>query len=451
MTNPRYQQGCPGPLQEPGKNSARWVVNFNNGNVNDNHRNNNACVRAVRAGEYHGEGEVTLQALHSAWQTARKGKQPSRNQLTFDARWADNLIKLQELINTGRWHPRPSACFVAERPKAREIHAPDFADRVVHHWLVPQLEAIWEPKFIHDSYANRRGKGSHAAVKRLQSFVRQVHSGQKGGWYLQLDIHNFFNSIHRPTLWKVLKHSLMKATAPATVLQVTHSLLRRHPLHPGVRHHSTRAERNLVPKHKRLENTGSARGLPIGNLSSQFFANVYLNKLDQFVKHTLKARRYLRYVDDCVIVHHSRKQLEIWLDKIREFIAHELRLSLKPDIRLKPLADGIDFLGYVVRPTHTLVRKRVVAHAKQTLSQWQQGHVQGAKITATPAQLRHIKAVAASFQGHCQHANTHRLQAAISQQFPWLKAATTLRTFHHQLEGQALTIPVINITQGNRL
>ncbi|MBY6032153.1 RNA-directed DNA polymerase [Marinobacter daepoensis] len=443
MTNPRYQQGCPGQLQEPGKNAARWVVNFNNGNVNDNNRNNNACVRAVRAGEYHGEGEVTLQALHTAWLAARKGKQPSRNQLSFDARWADNLIQLQELINTGRWQPRPSACFVAERPKAREIHAPDFADRVVHHWLVPQLEAIWEPRFIHDSYANRRGKGSHAAVERLQNFVRQVHSGQKGGWYLQLDIHNFFNSIHRPTLWQIVKRSLEKAKVPNTVLQITHALLRRHPLHPGVNHHSTQAERNLVPKHKRLENTGAACGLPIGNLSSQFFANVYLDKLDQFVKHTLKARRYLRYVDDFIIVHNNRQQLETWLGKIQTFIAQELRLSLKPDIRLKPLTDGIDFLGYVVRPTYTLVRKRVVAHAKETLGQWQQRHVTGNQITATPAELRNIQAVTASFHGHCRHANTHRLQAAMGQQFPWLNAATRRRKFHHQLEGRAIAIPVL--------
>src|SRR5690606_11286739 len=140
----------------------------------------------------------------------------------FDAEWIEGLLQLQREIHAGTWSPRPSTCFIATRPKAREIHAPDFADRVVHHWLVPQLEAIYEPDFIHDSYANRVGRGSHAAVRRLQHFVRQVHSGQPGGWFLQLDIHNFFNSIHRPTLWAMLKARMQRRGVPLLVQRVAH-------------------------------------------------------------------------------------------------------------------------------------------------------------------------------------------------------------------------------------
>lgn len=442
MTNPCYQYGCMEASQDSGKPSAVWIVNFNNGNVNNNHRNNNACVRAVRASEYQGEQEVSLEALHQAWKSARKGKKPSKNQLGFDTRWADGLLDIQKQITKNQWQPKKSACFIATKPKAREIHAPDFSDRVVHHWLVPQLEAIWEPVFIHDSYANRKNKGSHAAVKQLQAFSRQVQSGQNGGWYLQLDIHNFFNSIHRTTLWKLLKTKLIKSGASFHVMRTTHALLRHSPLYSGVIYHGTKQERRQVPPHKRLENAAPGCGLPIGNLSSQFFANVYLNQLDQFVKHQLKAKRYLRYVDDFVLVHHDKKQLIAWLAEIERFIATELQLKLKADIRIRPLKDGIDFLGYIIRPSHTLVRKRVVSHAKAAFAQWEHQHVKKGCITATPADFRQIRAIISSYQGHFKHASHHRLSQTINNRYPWLDAVNAKRKFHHRLEGVDISLNV---------
>ena len=155
-----------------------------------------------------GSGRIlSYRALYNAFIQAKKRKKPSYNRLMFEQDWLNHLFNILNKLQQHTWQPLPSVCFVAKRPKAREIHAPDFADRVVHHWLVPQLEAIYEPIFIYDSFANRKGKGTHAAVERLQQFVRQVYSGegQGGGYYLQLDIHNFFNSIHRPTLYALLK------------------------------------------------------------------------------------------------------------------------------------------------------------------------------------------------------------------------------------------------------
>lgn len=364
--------------------------------------------------------EVTLRALHAAWQRARRQKVPSHNQRAFEDRWGDHLIELQAEIAAHSWSPRPSTCFIATRPKAREIHAPDFGDRVVHHWLVPQLEAIYEPGFIHDSYANRRGKGTHAAVRRLQQFVRQVHSGQPDGWYLQLDVHNFFNSIHRPTLWSMLKPRLQRASLGACAQHVTHALLRSEPLQACVRVRATAAELAQVPAHKQLANAAPGFGLPIGNLSSQFFANVYLDALDQFAKHTLRARRYLRYVDDFVIVHHCRDTLADWQRRIEAFLAERLRLRLKPETRLARLRDGIDFLGYVVRPTHTLVRRRVVAHAVEALAAWEAQHVERGRAHPTADALAQIRATLASYRGHFQHANSHRLQQQLQARFPWI-------------------------------
>jgi len=323
---------------------------------------------------------------------------------------------------------------VATRPKAREIHAPDFADRVVHHWLVPQLETIWEPTFIHDSYANRRGKGSHAAVRRAQSFARQVHSGQGGGWYLQLDVANFFNRIHRPTLWRMLKARLQRTGASDAVLQVTHALLRQAPGAAGVRVRATPAELALVPAHKRLANAPAGRGLPIGNLSSQFFANVYLDALDQFVKHELRAKRYLRYVDDFVLFHHDRVQLQTWQSRIEKFLQERLGLQLKAEIRLRRLTDGLDFLGYVIHPTHTLARRRVIGHLRAALAQWEGQHVRADRLHATAAELAELHARISSFDGHLRHACARRLRRAVLDRFPWLPCALRRRRLPtHQL------------------
>jgi RNA-directed DNA polymerase len=448
MTKPSYPFGWGAGSQAFGKAAPRaaWIVNFNNGNTNDYNRdNNNAFVRAVRslpAGECQDAGaqQVTLRALHRAWKAARRGKTPSANMLDFETRWADWLLHLQRQINQGAWKPRPSSCFIATRPKAREIHAPQFSDRVVHHWLVPQLEAVYESRFIHDSYANRKGKGSHAAVRRLQQFVREVDSGQGGGWYLQLDIHNFFNSIHRATLWRMLKPVLVRARLPEISLRAAHALLRYPPVQAGTVVRASAAEIALVPSHKRLVNAPPGCGLPIGNLSSQFLANVYLDRLDQFVKHELKAKRYLRYVDDFVLVHQDRAQLVAWQAQIEAFLARELRLSLKPGALLRRLDDGIDFLGYIVRPTHTLVRRRVVTHMRAALASWEASHIEDGTIRATPNDIQRVQATAASYAGHLRHANSSRLTERTHERFRWLRAATRRRKFHYRLRARPMRI-----------
>jgi hypothetical protein len=388
-----------------------WNVNLHNGNVNRNNQTNHNHVRAVRAGEC--RDAVSFRSLHSAWARARRGKKPSPDQLSFDAYWIDGLIELQRDLVAGSWTPGKPTCFIATAPKAREIHAPPFRDRVVHHWLVPQLEAIYEPKFIFDSYSNRQGKGTHAAVDRLTDFMRQVHSGQGGGWYLQLDIRNFFNSIHRPTLYAMLKARIQGL--PIEARRATHALLKQSPVAGGVTFIGTEAERAKVPAHKRLENAAPGCGLAIGNLSSQFFANVYLDALDQFVKHELKAQRYLRYVDDLVMVHRDREQLQAWHTGITQFLRSRLRLELKADVKLKPLSAGCDFLGYVIYPSHRVVRRRVIGHLRQKLRTWPM------RNQSRPAAQEKLRSVIASYAGHFSHASTWKVRRRIGLEFPWLR------------------------------
>ena len=443
MTKLRYPHGCAARSQvhgDAGSSRSFFYVNMNNGNVNNNNANNRLRARPVRRAAPASEcqGGVTVRALYDAMRAARRKKQPSTNQLRFELQWMDRLTQIEQDINAGCWAPAPATCFIATRPKAREIHAPDFGDRVVHHWLVPQLEAIYEPSFIHDSYANRKGKGSHAAVERVKSYVRQVASGQGAGWYLQLDVHNFFNSIHRPTLWRLLKDRLTRAQLGPKALQVVHALL-RHPVErQGIVDRSTEAQRNLVPPHKRLENAAPGCGLPIGNLSSQFFANVYLDPLDQFVKHVLKAKRYARYVDDFVLVHQDRSVLESWKHQIEAFLASELRLKLKDDVRLRPLSAGIDFLGYVVYPTHTRVRSRVLQHFAQSLGDWKNEHRVKDGYSASPDAVRRLSSVLASFDGHLRHANANRIRQRVLSRAAWVASIPTAAKFDYRLESETL-------------
>lgn len=424
MTKPCYLMSCAAGSQERGiaasPSDYAWIVNFNNGNSNWKNQSYEYHVRAVRAGEC--RAAVSLRSLHAAWREARRAKKPSANQLTFDALWIDRLIELQGRLSAGTWEPGPATCFIAREPKAREIHAPDFADRVVHHWLVPQLEAIYEPTFIHEVYSNRIGKGTHAAVRRLQAFVREIESGQGGGWYLQLDVRNFFNSIHRATLYAMLKRRMDRHKLPLAVRQATHALLRRSTA-GRVIYRCTAAERAAVPDHKRLENAAPGCGIPIGNLSSQFFANVYLDALDQFVKHELKAPRYLRYVDDFVLVHRDRNQLVAWRSAIEHFLSEHLRLALKPDDKLKPLGAGVDFLGYVVYPTHLVVRRRVIAHAREKLDRWAREHVTGDCVIATEREREELRSTCSSYAGHFSHANSWRLRRRFAVRYPWLREA----------------------------
>lgn len=415
MTTLRSPKGCSAGSQVRGiaaesPSDYAWNVNLGNGNCNRNNQSNDNFVRAVRAGE--GQDAITFRDLHSAWREARRGKKPSADQLSFESNWICELLRIQQQLNAHTWRPSAPTCFIAREPKAREIHAPTFADRVVHHLIVPPLERTFEPAFIHDSFSNRVGKGTHAAVDRLRRFVHQVDSGQGGGFYLQLDIRNFFASIHRPTLWALLKPRMERAAIAEPIRRAAHALLTWPIAKTGVTYACTDAERAAIPAHKRLENASPGCGIAIGNLSSQFFANVYLDRLDQFVKHELKVQRYIRYVDDFVLVHHGWEQLAEWHAAIIEFLRHDLQLALKDGAKLEPLSRGIDFLGYVVFPTHTVVRRRVIAHCRSKLAECERRR----------APADEVRSIWASYAGHFRHASSHRVTAAIHRRFRWLRS-----------------------------
>ncbi len=289
----------------------------------------------------------TPENLYRAYRQCRRRKRKTANAMAFERDLEANLLALREELNSGDYMPGRSLAFLVERPKRREIFAADFRDRVVHHLLVGHLEPAWERRFIHDSYACRKGKGTHKGVERLRSFLRRATcSNTRPAWYLQLDVRGFFVAIDRQVLYQRLQ---AKEHDPAVLWLIRRVLFTEPARHCRLRGCHRSAFESLPP-HKTLFKARPGCGLPIGNLTSQFFANVYLDALDQFVKHTLKAQWYLRYCDDLVLVSRDRHQLEAWEQRIETFLGKELKLDLNERRRLRPVSDGIDFLGYITRP-----------------------------------------------------------------------------------------------------
>jgi len=358
--------------------------------------------------------------LYRHYLSCRRNKRHTINALRFEAEQELSLLALRAALADRSYRPGPSVCFVTKRLKLREIFAADFRDRVVHHVLVGYLERYWERVFIHDTYACRKGKGVHAAVDRLQGFIRQVTAnGQRRAWYLQLDIRNYFMRIDKAILWRLVAPHIADTDARwLTELLVFHDCTEGHVFkgRPG--------ELERVPPHKTLLRCEPGKGLPIGNLNSQFFANVYLNGLDQLVKHQLKCRHYLRYCDDFVLLSPDRAELLAWRGRIAAYLREALALELNPRERLRPVSDGIDFLGYIVRCDYRLVRRRVVNACKARLRAYRELLVTAHEGVVTyrfdEGDLDRLRATLSSYLGHFRRANAYRLWQSIWRGHGWL-------------------------------
>ncbi|NCO46343.1 MAG: RNA-directed DNA polymerase, partial [Vibrio sp.] len=261
--------------------------------------------------------------------------------------------------------PGRSICFVVKEPSPREIFAASFKDRVVHHLLIREILEMGERKFIFDSFACRKNKGTHAAVKRLKRFIRKVTQNyKKEAFYCQLDISGFFMSIDHDILFSIFKKFISKQDKPNQWEEEVLWLARTIIFYKPTKNYLIKGSPSLfklIPPRKSLFESGENAGLPIGNYSSQFFANLYLNELDQFIKRELKCRYYVRYVDDFILLDRDKEKLKFWRDEINDFLKENLKLELNLNkIKIQPIDKGIDFLGYFVKPDYTLVRKKVV-------------------------------------------------------------------------------------------
>jgi len=286
------------------------------------------------------------------------------------------IYQIYELINElmmelalGLYQPGRYRCFVVKEPKMREIFAPSFRDRLVHHLIVDRLMPLVDRRLIFDSYANRPVKGAHHAVRRLQDFMRRL---PPTAYYMQCDIAAYFTSIDRTVLqrlvfWHIERLPEIDSDERRFMCEIIAKILGQNPSDQPI-FTGNRQLLHLIPKHKSLFHTAPHVGMPIGLLTSQFFSNIYLNELDRFVKHHLKAKHYLRYVDDFVLLHECPEQLNRWKTEISSFLEQELALKLHPKKTLiQPLHRGCDYLGYIVRAHSLQVRNRAIKALRRRL------------------------------------------------------------------------------------
>ncbi|ATR83025.1 reverse transcriptase [Pseudomonas sp. HLS-6] len=297
--------------------------------------------------------------LVQAYYDCRRSKRNSASALAFEMNLERNLTTLHSDLVTGQYRPGRSICFVVTRPKAREVWAADFRDRIVHHLLYNHVAPRFYASFIADSCACIPGRGTLYAAKRLESKIRSAtQNWSKPVFYLKCDLANFFVAIDK----QVLRQQLAAKIDEPWWLALAEQIL----MHDPRWDYLTRSPAHLfnrVPQHKRLTAQPEYLGLPIGNLSSQFFANVYLDALDQFCKHRLRVRHYVRYVDDFILLHESPQQLNAWLAEIEAFLP-KLGAKLNPTKTiLQPVERGVDFVGHVIKPWRRTTRKRSVAQA----------------------------------------------------------------------------------------
>lgn len=298
--------------------------------------------------------------LVAAYFDCRRTKRNRPSALAFEQDLEANLARLHDELAAGAYRPGRSICFVIRRPKPREVWAADFRDRVVHHLLYNRIAPGIERAFITDSCACIPGRGTLYAARRIEAKVRSItQAWSVPARYLKCDIANFFVRIDK----RILRERLAARIPDAWWLQLAELILFHDP-RADVEVRGTAADLALVPPHKSLFRQPAHLGLPIGNLSSQFFANVYLDALDQHVKHVLRARHYVRYVDDMVLLHESPQQLNAWHDAIDGFLHRELALELNPVKTIRqPIARGIDFVGHIIEPWRRTIRRRTAHDA----------------------------------------------------------------------------------------
>ncbi|NMV36809.1 reverse transcriptase domain-containing protein [Ralstonia insidiosa] len=266
-----------------------------------------------------------------------------------------NLRRLYDDLVSGTYAPGRSKCFVITRPKPREVWAAEFRDRIVHHLVYNRIGPRFERSFITDSCACIEGRGTLYAAKRLEAKIRSItQNWSRPAHYLKCDLANFFVSIDKRILWE-----LLPAKIHESFWRWLTGIVLMHDPRTDFVYRGDPAMMERVPLHKRLLAQETHLGLPIGNLSSQFFANVYLDVLDQRAKHELRARHYIRYVDDFLFLDESPHRLNEILADVTAFLPARLGAQINPrKTILQPIDRGVDFVGQVIKPWHRFTRKR---------------------------------------------------------------------------------------------
>lgn len=325
---------------------------------------------------------ISFENLYQAANEAARNKRYRVPIMRYFSNLEENLANTHNHLIWGSYEPQPHRQFFVYEPKKRLISAPPFEDRVVHHAIHRVIEPIIDKRFIFDSYACRKGKGTHAGADRAQKFIRIAKRNHGRVYALKADISKYFDSID---------HSVLKS-----IISTHLSCLK------------TKQLLGLIIDSAETQCKG--KGVPIGNLTSQLFANMYLNELDKFVKHELRERFYIRYMDDFVIIHHDKQHLQKLRAIIEDFLWDVLKLKTNHKTQVFPISSSsgraLDFLGYRIYATHRLLRKCTAKKFKHKVKRLRRLYAQG-KVPGD-----HIKSVLASYNGCINHANADGLLKA---------------------------------------
>lgn len=333
----------------------------------------------------------SFETLYIAYLNARKNKRYREEILRFSSNLEENLLKIQKELQEHTYKTGKYRKFVIVDPKERLIMALPFEDRVVHWAVYLVLNPIFKKQYINDSYGCIIGKGVHSATKRLQYWLRQVHRKEDKYYFLKLDVSKFYYRVDHQVLLNIIRKKIADQEVMALLDEIINSENTAFGLPPGM---------GIEETEERLFD----RGMPIGNLSSQMFANIYMNEIDQYIKRELRVHYYIRYMDDMIILSNSKIELQEIKEKVELFLNERLKLDLNSKTCIRPVTLGIDFVGYKVWNTHIKLRKSTMKRMKRRLQymkrQYESGQVELAKVTETVA----------SYKGMMQHCNSYNLR-----------------------------------------
>ena len=360
-------------------------------------------------------GQIALEDIFQAYYDCRKNKRRTINSLAFELNFEEELIRLWREINSGKYKVGRSIAFIVKKPVQREVFAADFRDRIVHHLLINKLNALFEHEFINNSFSCRQGRGTLYGVKSIDAAIRACSDGYSVDCYiLKLDIRSFFMSINKNILYQML-HVFISEKYRKPDLPIVLRLIRQVIFYNPDEHcviKGRRADWNGLPCHKSLFWASHSCGLPIGNLTSQIFANFYLNRLDKFVTEELGFEYYGRYVDDFVLVHKDKKVLLEARKKIDLFLLEKLKLKLHPQkFYLQHYHKGVRFIGAVIKPNRIYIGNRAKNNLYQKIYAWLPQMAQN--ISQTLKYLQNFSSCINSYFGLMRNYNTYNLRSKI--------------------------------------
>ncbi len=313
--------------------------------------------------------KLTFEKLLEAEKRAKKGKGNKKEILKYEMNLEINIMNLYNSLKNGTYKMGKYREFIIYEPKERIIKSLPFNDRIVHQWYIEEfIKPYILKRFINDSYACIDKKGTHLAIKKLQKYIRE----NKDCYVLKCDIKKYFQNINKNILFSIMKRYIKNQE----LLELTKIFI-----------FDNEEEINI----------------PIGNYTSQYFANIYLNEFDYFVKHKLRIKSYERFMDDSIFLIKNKQEAKIVLEKIKKYLNETLKLELNKKTCYYPSYKGIDFCGYIVYNTHILIRKRSIKKIKRKINKWNKLYNNN--------QLDYHKFILCfnSFKGHIKHANSYNL------------------------------------------